>query len=111
MKRPAVIEADKPRPMAIVIVEPKIEGKCQMDLVHRQVKSLSNVVEVDHGRLKQRIKLARGSNTPQTTHATIKGSEVKMVFEDRLYIRRRNIQTAILGNIYSVPTPQSCTIR
>jgi len=44
--------------------------------VHRQVKYLNNVVEADHGKLKQLIKPVRGFKTLKTAYATIKGFEV-----------------------------------
>ena len=43
---------------------------------HRQVKYLNNVVEADHGKLKQLIKPVRGFKTMKTAYATIKGFEV-----------------------------------
>ncbi|WP_313617508.1 DDE-type integrase/transposase/recombinase, partial [Agrobacterium sp.] len=46
------------------------------ELVHRQVKYLNNVVEADHGKLKQLIRPMRGFKTLQTAYATIKGFEV-----------------------------------
>ncbi len=46
------------------------------ELVHRQVKYLNNVVEADHGKLKQLIKPVRGFKTLKTAYATIKGFEV-----------------------------------
>lgn len=54
----------------------KAESKCPDDLVHRQVKYLNNVVEADHGKLKQLIRPVRGFKTLKTAYATIKGFEV-----------------------------------
>lgn len=34
----------------------KKEGKCPQDVGHRQVNYLNNVIEADHGKLKQLIK-------------------------------------------------------
>lgn len=50
----------------IAISELKAEGKCPKELVHRQVKYLNNVVEADHGKLKQLIKPVRGFKTLKT---------------------------------------------
>ena len=47
-----------------------------METVHRQVKYLNNVVEADHGKLKQLIKPVRGFKSMKTAYATIKGFEV-----------------------------------
>jgi DDE domain len=52
------------------------EGRYPKDTQHRQVKYLNNVVESDHGKLKQPIRLVRGFKTLRTADATIKGFEV-----------------------------------
>jgi IS6 family transposase len=44
--------------------------------MHRQVKYLNNVIEADHGKLKQRIRPVRGFKTLKTAYATIAGFEV-----------------------------------
>ena len=41
-----------------------------------QVKYLNNIVEADHGKLKQLIRPVRGFKTMKTAYATIKGFEV-----------------------------------
>ena len=51
------------------------EGKCPEETVHRQVKYLNNVVEADHGKLKQLIRPVRGFKTLKTAYATIRGFE------------------------------------
>ena len=50
--------------------------QCPTDVQHRQVKYLNNVVEADHGKLKQLIKPVRGFKTMKSAYATIKGFEV-----------------------------------
>lgn len=45
------------------------------ETVHRQVKYLNNVIEADHGKLKQLIRPVRGFKTLKTAYATIKGFE------------------------------------
>ena len=47
-----------------------------METQHRQVKDLNNVIEADHGKLKQLIRPVRGFKTLKTAYATIKGFEV-----------------------------------
>jgi hypothetical protein len=54
----------------------KTEGRCPADTLHRQVKYLNNVIEADHGKLKQLIRPVRGFKTLKTAYATIKGFEV-----------------------------------
>ncbi len=44
--------------------------------MHRQVKYLNNVIEADHGKLKQLIKPVRGFKALKTAYATIRGFEV-----------------------------------
>lgn len=75
-EKPTVINTDKAPTYGIAISELKVEGKCPGGLVHRQVKYLNNVVEADHGKLKQLIKPVRGFKTLKTAYATIKGFEV-----------------------------------
>ena len=53
-----------------------MEGKCPEETLHRQVKYLNNIIEADHGKLKQLIRPVRGFKTLKTAYATIKGFEV-----------------------------------
>jgi len=52
------------------------EGKLSGDVKHRTCKYLNNLIEADHGALKQVIRPARGFQTMKTASATIKGFEV-----------------------------------
>ena len=73
---PEVVNTDKAPTYAAAIAELKAEGKCPKDTKHRQVKYLNNVVEADHGKLKQLIRPVRGFKSMKTAYATIKGFEV-----------------------------------
>ena len=53
---PEVVNTDKAPTYAAAIAELKAEGKCPTQTRHRQVKYLNNVVEADHGKLKQLIR-------------------------------------------------------
>ena len=75
-EKPQVINTDKARTYGIAISELKAEGQCLEEMVHRQVKYLNNVVEADHGKLKQLIRPVRGFKTLKTAYATIMGFEV-----------------------------------
>jgi len=75
-EKPTVINTDKAPAYASAIAELKAEGKCREETLHRQVKYLNNVVEADHGKLKQLIRPVRGFKTLKTAYATIKGFEV-----------------------------------
>jgi len=75
-EKPEIINTDKAPTYGIAISELKAEGKCPVNTVHRQVKYLNNVVEADHGKLKQLIRPVRGFKTLKTAYATIMGFEV-----------------------------------
>jgi IS6 family transposase len=75
-EKPEVINTDKAPTYAIAISELKAEGKCPEETAHRQVKYLNNIVEADHGKLKQLIRPVRGFKTLKTAYATIIGFEV-----------------------------------
>jgi IS6 family transposase len=62
----------------IAISALKVEDRCPEKTVHRQVKYLNNVIEADHGKLKQPIRPIRGSKTLKTAYATIAGFEVML---------------------------------
>ena len=75
-EKPEVINTDKAPTYRMAISELKTEGKCPDNTLHRQVKYLNNVVEADHGKLKQLIRPVRGFKTLKTAYATIRGFEV-----------------------------------
>ncbi len=52
------------------------EGKLAADAKHRTCKYLNNIIEADHGALKQVIRPTRGFQRMKTALATIKGYEV-----------------------------------
>jgi transposase, IS6 family len=52
-EKPTVINTDKASTYAVALAELKEAGKCPQATEHRQVKYLNNVVEADHGKLKQ----------------------------------------------------------
>ena len=75
-EKPTVINTDKAPTYAAALAELKKEGKCPEATLHRQVKYLNNVIDADHGKLKQLIRPVRGFKTLKTAYATIKGFEV-----------------------------------
>ncbi len=75
-EKPTVINTDKAPTYAAALAELKSEGKCPEETLHRQVKYLNNIIEADHGKLKQLIRPVRGFKTLKTAYATIKGFEV-----------------------------------
>jgi transposase-like protein len=75
-EKPTVINTDKAPTYAAALAELKQEGRCPEETRHRQVKYLNNVIEADHGKLKQLIRPVRGFKTLKTAYATVKGFEV-----------------------------------
>ena len=75
-EKPRVINTDKASTYGAALAELKQEGRCPEETLHRQVKYLNNVIEADHGKLKQLIRPVRGFKTLKTAYATIKGFEV-----------------------------------
>ncbi len=75
-EKPETINTDKAPTYGIAINELKKNGKLPDTVKHRQVKYLNNVIEADHGKLKQLIKPVRGFKSLKTAYATIKGFEV-----------------------------------
>ena len=75
-EKPDVINTDKAPTYGLAISELKAKGKCPENTVHRQVKYLNNVVEADHGKLKQLIRPVRAFKTLKAAYATIRGFEV-----------------------------------
>ena len=58
-EQPEVLNTDKAPTYAAAIAQLEAEGKCPNETKHRQVKYLNNVVEADHGKLKQLTRAAR----------------------------------------------------
>ena len=75
-EKPTVINTGKSPTYAGALAELRKEGKCPEGTLHRQVKYLDNVIEADHGKLKQLIRPVRGFKSLKTAYATIKGFEV-----------------------------------
>lgn len=74
-EKPKVINTGKAPTYTIAISELKAEDRCPENAVHRQVHYRNNVVEADHGKLKQLIRPVRGFKTLKTAYATIRGFE------------------------------------
>ena len=75
-EQPELINTDKAPTYAAALAALKAEGKCPKDTQHRQIKYLNNIIEADHGKLKQLIRPVRGFKSMKTAYATIKGFEV-----------------------------------
>ena len=58
-EQPEAVNTDKAPTYAAALAELKAEGKRPKDTQHRQVKYLNNIIEADHGKLKQLIRPVR----------------------------------------------------
>ena len=75
-EQPTVINTDKATSYGAAIAELKKDGKLAADVEHRRAKYLNNVVEADHGKLKQLIRPVRGFKRLKTAYAAIRSFEV-----------------------------------
>lgn len=101
-EKPHVINTVKAPTYAAALTELKKEGKCPKDTLHRQVRYLNNVVEADHGKLKQLIRPIRGFKALKRAYATIKGFGV-------MYALRKD--HAAMFNITRYIRGQACLIE
>ena len=73
---PVSITTDKPGSYCKAIRRLQRDGHLSDEVTHRTSKYLNNIIEADHGVLKQLIRPARGFQTMKTAYATIKGLEI-----------------------------------
>ncbi len=78
---PRSINTDKNPTYGKAITKLKSEGQCSLNLEHRQVKYLNNIIESDHGKLKRLINPTLGFKSMKTAYATIKGFEIMRMFK------------------------------
>ena len=78
---PSSINTDRNPIYSKAIAKLKTEGVCSLELEHRQVKYLNNIIESDHGKLKRLIKPTLGFKSMKTAYAPIKGFEVMRMFK------------------------------
>ncbi len=55
-----MVNTGKASTYAAAVAELKAGGKCPKETLHRQVMYLNNMIESDHGKLKQLIRPVRG---------------------------------------------------
>lgn len=73
---PTSITTDKLCSYPEAIARLKHDGQISNDTKHRTSKYLNNIIEADHGALKQVIRPTRGFKAMKTATATIKGFEI-----------------------------------
>jgi len=99
--RPDTINTDKNPAYGAALKEMKDEGRCDVELQHRQVKYLNNRLEADHGKLKRLIKPVRGFKSMKTAYATVKGFEVMRMFR-KGQMRFWQLYPGVKGEVYLV---------
>lgn len=97
-EKPETINTDKAPTYGIAISELKKDDKLPDTVQHRQVKYLNNVIEADHGKLKQLIRPVRGFKTLKTAYATIKGFEVMRALK-KGQAKSFQFQDGIMGEV------------
>ncbi|WP_408831879.1 DDE-type integrase/transposase/recombinase [Acetobacter thailandicus] len=97
-EKPETINTDKAPTYGIAISELRKDGKLPDTVQHRQVKYLNNVIEADHGKLRQLIRPVRGFKTLRTAYATIKGFEVMRALK-KGQAKFFQLQEGIMGEV------------
>ena len=93
---PSSITTDKCPSYPGAIERLKRDGQFSKDTRHRTSKYLNNIIEADHGALKQVIKPTRGFQTMKTATATIKGFEImRMIRRGHCLTCKRGVQNEI----------------
>jgi len=93
---PVSITTDKLRSYPEAIESLKRDGQLSKDTRHRTSKYLNNIIEADHGALKQVIKPTRGFQTLRTATATIKGFEImRMIRRGHCLTCKRGIRNEV----------------
>ena len=79
-----------------VLEQLKCDGQLSKDTRHRTSKYLNNIIEADHGALKQVPKPTRGFQTMKTARATIKGFEImRMIRRGHCLTCKRGVRNGI----------------
>ena len=78
---PNTINTDKNPTYVKALAKLQAEGLCSLELEHRQIKYLNNIIESDHSKLKRLIKPTSGFKSMRTAYATVKGFEVMRMFK------------------------------
>ena len=85
---PISITTDKLGSYSEAIRRLQRDGRLSQDVMHRTSKYLNNIIEADHGALKQVIRPARGFQTMKTAYATTEGFEImRMIRREQCILR------------------------
>ncbi|MFT9460224.1 MAG: DDE-type integrase/transposase/recombinase, partial [Acetobacter orientalis] len=97
-EKPETINTDKAPAYGIAISELKKDDKLPDTVQHRQIKYLNNVIEADHGKLKQLIRSVRGFKIIKTAYVAIKNFEVMRALK-KGQAQFFQIQNGIMGEV------------
>ena len=82
------------------------DGQLSRNTRHRASKYLNNIVEADHGVLKQLIRPTRGFQTMKTAYATIKGFEImRMIRRGHCLLRDAGVagEVSFINTLFGLP--------
>ena len=82
------------------------DGQLSRNATHRTSKYLNNIVEADHGVLKQLIRPTRGFQTMKTAYATIKGFEImRMIRRGHCLLRDADVagEVSFVNKLFGLP--------
>jgi transposase, IS6 family len=82
------------------------DGQLSRNTRHRTSKYLNNIVEADHGVLKQLIRPTRGFQTMKTAYATIKGFEImRMIRRGHCLLRDAGVagEVSFVNKLFGLP--------
>jgi len=104
---PVSITTDKLGSYTKAIQRLQREGRLSDDVTHQTSKYLNNIIEADHGVLKQLISPARGFRTMKTAYATIKGFEImRMIRRGHCILREPGVvsEVCFVNKLFGLPT-------
>ena len=76
LEKPEVINTDKLPTYGIANLKLKAQSKCPEKTVHRQIKYVNNVVETNHGKLKQLLRPVRDFRGAEYSLCDVQSVEV-----------------------------------
>ena len=103
---PTSITTDKLASYPKAIRSLQHDGQMSKDVAHRTSKYLNNIVEADHGALKQVIRPTRGVQTMRTAYATIKGFEImRMIRRGHCMLRDPGVvgEVRFVNKLFGLP--------
>ena len=103
---PTSITTDKLASYSKAICRLQQDGQMSKGVRHRTSKYLNNIIEADHGALKQVIRPTRGFQTMKTAYATIKGFEImRMIRRGHCMLREPGVagEVSFVNKLFGLP--------